>query len=133
VKGIDTPDSYLKLDFEKEEVGVNPEHFTTVVDAMAEIVEGTARVARVDGIEICGKTGTVQNKDSFDHSAFMCFAPKETPKIALSVYVENAGWGGGVAAAISGLLVEKYVKGEVSPNRAWVENYVMSKAYLNNL
>jgi len=133
VKGIDTPDSYLKLDFEKEEVGVNPEHFTTVVDAMAEIVEGTARVARVNGIDICGKTGTVQNKDSFDHSAFMCFAPKETPKIALSVYVENAGWGGGVAAAISGLLVEKYVKGEVSANRAWVENYVMSKAYLNNL
>jgi len=133
VKGIDTKDTFLKLDFEKEEVGVNPEHFTTVVDAMAEIVQGTARVARVDGVEICGKTGTVQNKDAFDHSAFMCFAPKETPQIALSVYVENAGWGGGVAAAISGLLVEKYIKGEVAANRSWVENYVMSKAYLNNL
>lgn len=133
VKGIDTPDSYLKLDFEREDVGVNAEHFTTVVDAMAEIVQGTARVARVEGVEICGKTGTVQNKDAFDHSAFMAFAPKEQPKIAISVYVENAGWGGGVAAAITGLLIEKYVKGEVATNRSWVENYVMSQAYLNNL
>lgn len=133
VKGIDTPDSFLKLDFEKEEVGVDSKHFTTVVDAMAEIVQGTARVARVEGVEICGKTGTVQNKDAFDHSAFMAFAPKEQPKIAISVYVENAGWGGGVAAAISGLLIEKYVKGEVASNRSWVENYVMTKAYLNNL
>ncbi len=133
VQGIDTPDAYLKLDYDREETGVNPEHFTTVVNAMAEIVQGTARVAKVEGVEICGKTGTVQNKDTFDHSAFMCFAPKEAPKIALSVYVENAGWGGGVAAAISGLLVEKYVKGEVNPNRAWVENYVMTKAYLRNL
>lgn len=133
VKGIDTPDSYLKLDYDREDTGINPEHFTTVVDAMAEIVDGTARVARVQDITICGKTGTVQNKNSYDHSAFMSFAPKESPKIALSVYVENAGWGGGVAAAISGLLIEKYIKGEVAENRAWVENYVMTKAYLNNL
>ncbi|GAA5041892.1 penicillin-binding protein 2 [Marivirga lumbricoides] len=133
VKGIDTPDSYLKLDYNREDTGINPEHFNTVVNAMAEIVNGTARVAKVDDITICGKTGTVQNKNSYDHSAFMSFAPKENPKIALSVYVENAGWGGGVAAAISGLLIEKYIKGEVSENRAWVENYVMTKAYLKNL
>lgn len=133
VKGIDTPDSYLKLDYDREDTGINPEHFTTVVDAMAEIVNGTARVAKVDDVVICGKTGTVQNKDNYDHSAFMAFAPKESPQIALSVYVENAGWGGGVAAAISGLLIEKYIKGDVAENRAWVENYVMTKAYMNNL
>jgi penicillin-binding protein 2 len=133
VKGIDTPDTYLKLEFDKEDTGINPEHFTTVVDAMAEIVDGTARVARIEDVVVCGKTGTVQNKDSFDHSAFMAFAPKESPQIAISVYVENAGWGGGVAAAVSGLLIEKYIKGDVATNRAWVENYVMTKAYLNNL
>lgn len=133
VKGIDTPDSYYKLEYDKEDTGINPEHFTTVVDAMGEIVDGTARIARVSDIQIAGKTGTVQNKDAFDHSAFMAFAPKDNPKIAISVYVENAGWGGGVAAAISGLLIEKYVKGDVAANRAWVENYVMTKAYLNNL
>jgi penicillin-binding protein 2 len=133
VKGIDTPDSYYKLQFDREETGIDPEHFTTVVDAMGEIVDGTARVARVKDIQIAGKTGTVQNKNSFDHSAFMAFAPKDNPQIAISVYVENAGWGGGVAAAITGLLVEKYIKGEVASNRAWVENYVMTKAYLNNL
>ena len=133
VKGIDTPDSYYKLEYDKEDTGINPEHFTTVVDAMGEIVDGTARIARVSDIQIAGKTGTVQNKDTFDHSAFMAFAPKDNPKIAISVYVENAGWGGGVAAAISGLLIEKYVKGDVAANRAWVENYVMTKAYLNNL
>ncbi|WMN07787.1 penicillin-binding protein 2 [Marivirga arenosa] len=133
VKGIDTPDSYYKLEFEKEKTGIDSVHFKTVVDAMAEIVDGTARIARVKDVEIAGKTGTVQNKNSFDHSAFMAFAPKENPQIAISVYVENAGWGGGVAAAITGLLIEKYIKGEVASNRAWVENYVMTKAYLNNL
>ena len=133
VKGIDTPDSYYKLEFDRQETGIDSVHFTTVVDAMGEIVDGTARIARVKDIQIAGKTGTVQNKDSFDHSAFMAFAPKENPQIAISVYVENAGWGGGVAAAITGLLIEKYIKGEVASNRAWVENYVMTKAYLNNL
>ncbi len=132
-KGIDTPDTFLKIDYEREDTGIDAEHFTTVVDAMAEIVDGTARVARIKDVVVCGKTGTVQNKNSFDHSAFMAFAPKESPQIAISVYVENAGWGGGVAAAISGLLIEKYVKGGVAENRAWVENYVMTKAYLNNL
>lgn len=133
IKAIDTPNSYQKLEYEREDTGVNPEHFKTVVDAMGEIVTGTARIARVQDIEIAGKTGTVQNKNSFDHSAFMAFAPKENPKIAISVYVENAGWGSGAAAAITGLMIEKYIKGEVAPNRAWVENYVMTKAYLNNL
>ncbi|MGJ3233430.1 penicillin-binding protein 2 [Marivirga sp.] len=133
VKGIETPDSYYKIQYDRQDTGIDSVHFKTVVDAMGEIVDGTARVAKVKDIQIAGKTGTVQNKNSFDHSAFMAFAPKENPQIAISVYVENAGWGGGVAAAITGLLIEKYIKGEVASNRAWVENYVMTKAYLNNL
>ncbi|MDR1726180.1 MAG: penicillin-binding protein 2 [Bacteroidales bacterium] len=74
---------------------------------------GTARLAKVDGLNVCGKTGTAQNKGS-DHSVFICFAPKDNPKIAISVYVENAAGGGGAwAAPIAGLLVEKYINREV--------------------
>ena len=70
--------------------------------------------ARVEGLTICGKTGTVQNTGKEDHSAFMAFAPRETPQIAISVYVEYSGHGGTWAAPIAGLLIEKYLTGEVS-------------------
>ena len=70
---------------------------------------GTARRAMVEGLTICGKTGTVQNKGDLDHSAFMAFAPRENPQIALSVYVEYSGHGGTWAAPIAGLLIEQYL------------------------
>ncbi|MDR0790248.1 MAG: penicillin-binding protein 2 [Bacteroidales bacterium] len=74
---------------------------------------GTGRLARLDNIAVCGKTGTAQNKGA-DHSVFICFAPKDNPKIAISVYVENAAGGGGAwAAPLAGLLIEKYLNGEV--------------------
>jgi len=74
---------------------------------------GTGRLARLDDIAVCGKTGTAQNKGT-DHSVFIAFAPKDNPKIAMSVYVENAAGGGGAwAAPIAGLLIEKYLNGEV--------------------
>ena len=77
---------------------------------------GTARRARVEGIEICGKTGTVQNPGAEDHSAFMAFAPRENPQIALSVYVEYSGHGGTWAAPIAGLLIEKYLNDTITYN-----------------
>ena len=70
---------------------------------------GTARRAIVEGLTICGKTGTVQNKGDLDHSVFMAFAPRENPQIALSVYVEYSGHGGTWAAPIAGLLIERYL------------------------
>ncbi|MDR1848307.1 MAG: penicillin-binding protein 2 [Bacteroidales bacterium] len=74
---------------------------------------GTGRLARLDNIAVCGKTGTAQNKGT-DHSVFIAFAPMNNPKIAISVYVENAAGGGGAwAAPIAGLLIEKYLNGEV--------------------
>ena len=74
---------------------------------------GTARRARIDDIAICGKTGTSQNIGA-DHSVFICFAPRENPTIAVSVYVENAKGGGGTwAAPIASLVVEKYIRGTV--------------------
>ncbi|GAK37674.1 penicillin-binding protein [Bacteroides graminisolvens DSM 19988 = JCM 15093] len=67
-------------------------------------------------IEVCGKTGTAQNKGK-DHSIFMGFAPMNKPKIAIAVYVENAGFGATWAVPIASVLMEKYLKGTLSPER----------------
>ena len=74
---------------------------------------GTAWVAHVDGLDICGKTGTAQNPRGADNSVFICFAPMDDPKIAVAVYVENGGFGATWAAPIASLLVEKYLTGEI--------------------
>lgn len=109
---------------EKKEIPIKKEHFLFVVDAMRRVVvEGTGQWrANLPDISVCGKTGSVQNKDLLEHSVFISFAPMEAPKIALSVYVEEAGEGGGMAAAISGLLIEKYLKGDKA--RLYMEGYV---------
>jgi penicillin-binding protein 2 len=94
------------------QTSVDAKHFEPVIDAMQLVIEdvsGTARRALVEGVTICGKTGTVQNKGDRDHSAFMAFAPRENPQIALSVYVEHSGHGGTWSAPIAGLLIEKYL------------------------
>ena len=75
---------------------------------------GTAHVAAVEGLDICGKTGTAQNPRGADNSVFICFAPEDNPKIAVAAYVENAGFGATWAAPIASLMIEKYLKGEVS-------------------
>lgn len=73
---------------------------------------GTARASKIDDIEMCGKTGTVQNRGK-DHAFFVGFAPRENPKIAIAVVVENAGFGSVYAAPIFSLLVEQYLKGKI--------------------
>ncbi|MFM1932538.1 MAG: hypothetical protein RL226_1841 [Bacteroidota bacterium] len=101
----------------KIETGVDREHFSTVVNAMEKVVAqdgGTARRARIDGIAVCGKTGTVQNEPYPDHSVFIAFAPKDDPKIAISVYVEYSGFGGTWAAPIASLLIEKYLNDSIA-------------------
>lgn len=75
---------------------------------------GTASAARVDGLDICGKTGTAQNPHGADNSVFICFAPKDNPKIAVVGYVEGGGWGGSTSSPIASLLVEKYLTGKIS-------------------
>jgi len=75
---------------------------------------GTAWVAHVDGLDICGKTGTAQNPRGADNSVFICFAPMDKPKIAIAAYVENGGFGAAYAAPIASLMVEKYLNGSVS-------------------
>ena len=99
---------------------VDTTHFHKVIEGMYLAVNaapgagGTARLAHVEGLEICGKTGTAQNPHGKDNAVFICFAPRENPKIAIAAYIENAGFGGSWAAPIASLMVEKYLTGEIS-------------------
>ena len=108
---------------------VDTTHFEEVVKEMELAINytgggATATVARIPGIIACGKTGTAQNPHGDDHSVFITFAPKDDPKIAVVAYVENGGFGATWAAPIASLLVEKYLKGEISPERKALEKRV---------
>lgn len=100
---------------EKHFTKVDRSHYEEVVQGMrAAVLGGTCRGANLPDIEVCGKTGTAQNKGK-DHSAFMGFAPMNDPKIAIAVYVENGGFGAVYGVPIGKLMMEKYLKGELSP------------------
>ena len=105
---------------EKQYTMVDTTNFHKVINGMWKAVNsgygsgGTASVAAVPGLDICGKTGTAQNPRGADNSVFICFAPRENPKIAVAAYVENGGFGATWAAPIASLLVEKYLNGEIS-------------------
>lgn len=97
-------------------------HFEPIVDGLEKVmIYGTARTSYIPGIPFCGKTGTSQNPHGKDHSVFFGFAPRNNPQIALAVYIENAGFGGDVAAPIASLVVEKYLNGDISPERLYLE------------
>lgn len=109
IKGQKIDKKYTSLHF----VNINTEYFDIVRNAMQEVVEepwGTAHIAKIDSITVCGKTGTAQNPHGKDHSIFIAFAPKDNPQIAIAVYVENAGFGSSWAAPIASLMIEKYLK-----------------------
>jgi len=117
-------DSVLKYD--KHYVAVDTQWFTPVIDAMEDVLNygGTAPGSRVEGIEICGKTGTAQNPFGKDHSVFIAFAPKDNPQIAVAVYIEHGGYGSNIAAPIATLIIEKYLTGKVKEK--YREDYVRS-------
>lgn len=105
-------DQFTKKNYTK----IDRKHYDPVVQGMYMAVNeggGTARRARIEGIDVCGKTGTAQNPHGEDHSVFICFAPKDNPKIAVAVFIENAGFGGTWAAPIASLMIERYINGEV--------------------
>lgn len=107
----------------KKMTTIDTKHFDLVIDGMQQVVEGdhgTGGNAAVDGIVVCGKTGTAENSRE-DHSVFIAFAPRENPKIALAVYVENAGWGSSFASPIAGLMIEKYLNGVISESKKKLE------------
>ena len=118
---------------------VDTVHFHKVIGGMYRAVNsgygsgGTASVAAVKGLDICGKTGTAQNPHGDDHSVFICFAPKDNPKIAVAAYVENGGFGASWAAPIASLLTEMYLTGEISKDRKPLEDKVLNGNLLHKV
>lgn len=116
---------------ERHYTAVDTCHFPKVINGMYRAVNsgygsgGTASVAAVKGLEICGKTGTAQNPRGDDNSVFICFAPKDNPQIAVAAYVENGGFGAAWAAPIASLLAEKYLNGEISDSRKPLEQKML--------
>ena len=116
---------------QKQYTMVDTSYFPVVVEGMYRAVNSgygsgaTASVAAVEGLDICGKTGTAQNPRGDDNSVFICFAPKDNPKIAVAAYIEHGSFGARWAAPIASLLVEKYLTGEISPQRGYLETRVL--------
>lgn len=110
---------------------VEARHFAPVVQGMHDVVlAGTARVAQIEGIEVCGKTGTAENPHGADHSVFIAFAPKDNPKIAIAVFVENGRYGATHAAPIASLMIEQYLNGEVNEKREYLEERMFNSNLL---
>ena len=118
---------------DKNYTTIDKENFEIVIDGMVDVVDrGTARIAKINGINVAGKTGTVENfilienekKQLTDHSTFIAFAPAEDPKIVVSVFIENGYWGSRWAAPIASLIIEKYLKEDVG--RKWLENRMVN-------
>jgi len=94
----------------KHLVPIEPQYFDIVADGMCDVVnDGTAAASKIPGIVMCGKTGTAQNPNGRNNSLFIAFAPKDHPRIAISVVVERGGWGAAWAAPIASLMIEKYL------------------------
>jgi|TARA_B110000208_G_scaffold169822_1_gene210869 penicillin-binding protein 2 len=119
----------------KKQTTIDMIHFSPVIEAMHEVFKtGTGRWSQVKGIEICGKTGTSENYAVMngkrikleDHSILVAFAPKDNPKIALAIFVENGGYGSTIAAPISSLLIEQYLNGEISKATQYREKNMLS-------
>lgn len=124
---------YLRNGFlEKRYTKIDSIHFAPIVEGMFLAVNGkdggTARIAAIRGLEVCGKTGTAENPGK-DHSIFIAFAPKENPQIALAVYVEHGGFGATWAAPIASLMIEKYLKKNISRN--YLETYILNGDLIN--
>ncbi len=114
VKSIGDGNSIDPRFTEKHVISIDSVNFEAIIRGMAAAVKGgTAQVAALDSIIICGKTGTAQNPHGKDHSVFIAFAPKDNPRIAIAVYVENSGFGATYAAPVASLMIEKYLKGKV--------------------
>ena len=114
IRAIGRKDSLNTAYSTKHHTLVDTRYFDIVVEGMADVVTGgTGRIAQIDSVVVCGKTGTAQNPHGKNHSIFIAFAPKENPKIAISVVCENAGMGAAWAAPIASLMIEKYLKRQV--------------------
>lgn len=128
IEGEDTiPTRFLQRHF----VPIDSNYFDIAERAMLAVVEdpfGTASLAKIENIHLCGKTGTAENPGE-DHSVFIAYAPMEDPQIAIAVYVENAGFGGTWAAPLASLMVEKYLNDSISD--IYKENRILNANFIN--
>lgn len=126
---------------EKKHTTIEPRHFDPVIEGMHQVYKaGTASSLQIPNIEIAGKTGTAENYTRIegkrvqltDHSIFIAFAPVENPKIAIAVFVENGYWGGRYAGRIAGLMIEKYLTGEITRTdmESWILSHSLEEEYL---
>lgn len=120
---------------EKQYTKVDTSHFSVAVEGMYMAVNGggsaggTAFRAAIPGLDVCGKTGTAQNPHGKDNSVFICFAPKDNPKIAVAAYVENAGFGATWALPVASLMLEKYLNGEICEERKPMEDRMLQTKF----
>lgn len=127
VKAVGDTGKPLPQYSERHYTTIDSAYFQVAINAMGDVVDhGTGQYrAKLADIVVCGKTGTVENKPPlFDHSVFIAFAPRDNPKIAIAVYVEDAGQGGRAAASIASLMIEKYLIGQTK--RPQIEQYVLN-------
>ncbi len=111
---------------EKHYPTIDRAYYNEIVEGMRMAVTGgTCRRAAFGDVAVCGKTGTAQNPHGKDHSAFMGFAPMDNPKIAICVYVENAGFGATYGVPIGSLMMEMYLNGEISESRKYMETQML--------
>ncbi|MCB4799902.1 penicillin-binding protein 2 [Neotamlana laminarinivorans] len=136
IEGETLPENFTKPKY----TTIDKENFEPVIDGMLAVYEkGTASSLRVKDIDICGKTGTVENFaiiDSVktqltDHSIFVAFAPKDNPKIAIAVFVENGYWGSRFAGKVASLMIEKHIKGEITRTdlEDWLIRHTLEDEY----
>ncbi|TKC07094.1 penicillin-binding protein 2 [Pedobacter frigoris] len=132
IKSIGKNHAIKKEYVKKNYVDIEARHFEPVIDGMQDAVNaswGTAIASRIPNIILCGKTGTVQNSRGKNHSVFIGFAPRDNPKIAIAVIVENAGFGSTYAAPMASYMVEKYLRDSITGSRAqeveWMKKKVM--------
>ncbi len=135
IKSIGADEIIKKEYTERNFVGIDSQYFEPVINGMQAVVDhGTAIQSKIPGIIMCGKTGTAQNPHGENHSVFVAYAPRENPKIAIAVVVENSGEGARWAAPIASFIVEKYLKGSISKRESGITpEYFMNANKLPNI
>lgn len=140
IKNISETDTIYSKYREKHITTIDPTYFEPVIQGLNDVYNyGTANFLKVPGIDICGKTGTAENYTKIngtttqltDHSVFVAFAPKDNPKIAIAVFVENGYWGSRFGGRIASIMIEKYLKGEVTRKdlETWVLTHGLEEEY----
>ncbi len=134
VKAISDSAGISEHFLEKQYTDVDSKYFDIVIEGMQSVVEsGTAAGSKIKDIVVCGKTGTAQNPHGRDHSLFVGYAPRENPKIAIGIMVENGGWGSDWAAPIATLMMEKYLRDSISRpviEKRMFDGVVIPKIYM---